>query len=311
MKEQTGAAPVTPVLSGFSFLESPRWHAERIWVADVFGGKVYSATEHGTDLRVEAEIPGQPSGIGWLPDGRLLVVSMKDCQIIRREANGELVTHADLTGRVVAYPNDMVVDDDGRAYVTSYGFDLPAGEAIEPTVLLRVDPDGAVTKVAEDLWFPNGIVIDDNGVLMVCESFGNRVTSFDVDADGNLLNRRIFGAFGPLPSTRDIGAALPALAVTPDGCCVDAEGALWIADPVHGRAVRVLKGGRIVRAVAPGTPVFGCTLGGSDGRTLFLCVAPDPDENARSATREARLLATTVDIPRAGLHEAHAVTACP
>jgi sugar lactone lactonase YvrE len=288
------------VLVGQAYLECPRWHEGRIWMADFYTHEVLSAAEDGSDLRVEAEVPQQPSGLGWLPDGRLLVVSMRDARLLRREADGALVVHADLSGHVQGHPNDMVVDERGRAWIGNFGFDLMAGAPIEPTGLLRVDPDGTVARVAEDLWFPNGSVITDDGVLLVDETFGNRVTAFDITADGGLTNRRVWAEFGALPTTRVVGEALPQLVVAPDGCCADAEGALWIADGAHGRVVRVREGGEIVAEISPGSGVFACMLGGADGRTLFMCAAPDFDEHARSAAREAQLLSTRVDVPHSG-----------
>ncbi|GAF45516.1 SMP-30/gluconolactonase/LRE family protein [Rhodococcus wratislaviensis] len=288
------------VLTGHTFLESPRWHEGRIWVTDFFTNQILSATETGADLRVEAVVPQQPSGIGWLPDGRLVVVSMRDHRLLRREVSGALVTHAYLGDRACGFPNDMVVAADGRAYVGNFGFDLQSGAPMETAVLLCVDPDGAVTEVADDLWFPNGMVISDDGSLIVGESFGNRVTEFDIQPDGGLTGRRDFARFGPLPTVRAIADFLPGLSVTPDGCCLDADGALWVADAVNGRVLRVVRGGEIVDTIEPGAGVFACMLGGADGRTLFMCAAPDSDEEARSAARDAQLLATTVDVPRAG-----------
>jgi sugar lactone lactonase YvrE len=291
---------LAPVLEGYSYLECPRWHEDRIWISDFYTYQVSSAREDGSDVRVEAEVPGQPSGLGWLPDGRLLVVSQHDNRLIRREADGSLVTHADLAGHVTGELNDMVVDDQGRAFVGNFGFDLMAGAPVEPTVLLRVDPDGSVAQVADDLWFPNGSVLTDDGVLLVDETFGNRVTAFDVGADGSLGNRRVWASFGELPSDRDLQAALGQLVVGPDGCGLDAEGALWIADALAGRVLRVQEGGTVLEELPVGTGVFACMLGGSDGRTLFLCTAPDFDRTARSAAREARLLSYRVDVPHAG-----------
>ncbi len=294
------AREISTVLSGMSYLECPRWHEGRIWVADFYTFKVVSAAEDGSDLRVEAEVPQQPSGIDWLPDGRLLVVSMRDSKLLRREDDGSLVEHADLGPYVTGHPNDMVVDSQGRAFVGNFGFDLMAGADIEPTVLLRVDPDGTVSRVADDLWFPNGSVITDDNVLLVDETFGNRVTAFDIAADGSLTNRRAWATFGELPSSRVVAEALPGAVVAPDGCGLDAEGALWIADAVNGRVVRVREGGEILDEVQPGTGVFACMLGGADGRTLYMCCAPDFDEHARSAAREAELRTVTVDVPRGG-----------
>jgi sugar lactone lactonase YvrE len=288
------------VLSGLSYLECPRWHEGRIWVSDFYTHRVLSAREDGSDLRQEAEVPGQPSGLGWLPDGRLLVISQHDSRLLRREPDGSLVTHADLSAHVTGEPNDMVVDGQGRAYVGNFGFDLMAGAPVAPTVLLRVDPDGAVTQVADDLWFPNGSVITDDGVLLVDETFGNRITAFDVAPDGTLAGRRVWASFGALPDDRDLQTALGQLSVGPDGCGLDAEGALWIADALGGRVLRVREGGEVLEEISVGTGVFACMLGGADGRTLFLCTAPDFDRTARSAAREACLLSCRVDVPHAG-----------
>ena len=157
-----------------------------------------------------------------------------------------------------------------------------------------------MTQVAADLWFPNGSVITKGGELLVNETFGNRVTAFELTPDGRLVNRRTWAAFGPLPDQRDIEKVLPHISVAPDGSCLDAEGALWIADATGGRLLRVTEGGEIVDEVNPGAPVFACALGGPDGKTLFACTAPDFDEAARTAAREASLIAIQVTIPGAG-----------
>jgi sugar lactone lactonase YvrE len=152
---------VATVLSGFSYLECPRWHDGRIWFSDFYTYRVFSAVEGGGDLRVEAEVPQQPSGLGWLPDGRLLIASMRDCRLLRREPDGALVVHAELGGAVTGHPNDMVVDAHGRAFLGNFGFDLMGGAPVETADLLRIDPDGTVAMVASDMWFANGSVITD------------------------------------------------------------------------------------------------------------------------------------------------------
>lgn len=291
---------ISVVLEGYSYTECPRWHEDRIWFADFYTYRVISARADGSDVRVEAEVPAQPSGLGWLPDGRMLVVSMRDNKVLRREESGELVEHADLGPYVTGHPNDMVVDDRGRAYIGNFGFDLMAGAPIQTASLVRVDPDGVVTVVAEDLLFPNGSVITKDGTLIVSETFGNRLAAFDIADDGALTNRREWAKFGEAPDTTDIGEALPHLVVAPDGMCLDAEGAVWVADAVNGRVVRVREGGEIIDEIQPGSGVFACMLGGDDGRTLFMSAAPDFDEHARSAARAARLLAARVDVPHAG-----------
>ncbi|RLV50879.1 gluconolactonase [Nocardioides mangrovicus] len=291
---------ITTLVSGMSYTECPRWHEGRLWFADFYTHAIYSVGEDGSDLRTEVEVPQQPSGIGWLPDGRLLYVSMKDSSVMRRETDGSLVVHADVSAFVTGHPNDMVVDADGRAWLGNFGFDLMAGADIEPTVLLRVDPDGTVEQVADDLWFPNGSVVTDDGVLLVDETFGNRVSAFDIADDGTLTNRRIWAQFGELPTSRVIAEALHQASVGPDGCGLDVEGALWLADAINGRVLRVREGGEILEEISPGTGVFACMLGGSDGRTLFMSCAPDFDEHARSAAREAEIRTCTVDVPHGG-----------
>ena len=290
------AAAIT-VASGFAFLEAPRWHDDRIWFSDFYTHRVLSAREDGSDLRTEAAVAQQPSGLGWLPDGRLLVVSMIDRKVLRREADGTLATHADLSGYATGHANDMVLDAEGRAYVGNFGFDLMSGAPPATAALHRVDPDGTVTEVADDLWFPNGSVITPDGVLIVNETFGNRCTAFDLTADGRLANRRVWAQFGPLPAELATGGAPAGALVAPDGACLDAEGAVWIADGAGDRLLRVKEGGEIADEVRPGSPVYACALGGADGRTLYACAAPDFDATARAAAREARLLAFRVPVP--------------
>lgn len=289
----------TTVAEGFHFLEAPRWRDSRLWFSDFYGHRVHSMRADGSDLRQEAHVPGQPSGLGWLPDGRLLIVSMRDRRVLRREPDGTLAVHADLADHATGYANDMVVDAHGRAFVGNFGFDLMAGDPLEPTGLLRVDPDGSVTPVADDLWFPNGAVITPDGVLVVGETFGDRISAFDVAADGSLTRRAPWAEFGPLPSSRRIDEILGRVRVAPDGCCLDAEGGLWVADAIGERLVRVVDGGRITDEVKPGTPVYACALGGADGRTLFACAAPDFHEGPRKAATEGRMIATRVSVPGA------------
>lgn len=291
---------VTTIVSGMSYTECPRWHEERLWFSDFYTYQVCSVAEDGSDLRVEAQVPNQPSGIGWLPDGDLLVVSMKDAKILRRSPDGTLSEYADLGAHVTGHPNDMVIDAQGRAYVGNFGFDLMGGADLATASLLRVDTDGSVTRVADDLWFPNGSVITDDGVLLVDETFGNRVSAFDIAADGSLGERRDWAKFGELPTARDLASAIPQAVVAADGCGLDAEGCLWIADAINARVLRVREGGQIVDEVHPGTGVFACMLGGKDGTTLFMSCAPDFDEHARTPVREAEIRVVTVAVPHAG-----------
>jgi sugar lactone lactonase YvrE len=292
---------INPVVTGMSYLECPRWHGQRIWFSDFYTYRVYSAAADGSDVQVEAEVPQQPSGLGWLPDGRLLIVSMRDARLLRREADGTLVCHADLSAYVSGYPNDMVVDAQGRAFVGEFGFDLMGGANFTSANLLRVDPDGTVTTVADDMWFPNGSVITEDGTLLVDETFGNRVTAFDIADDGMLTNRRTWAKFGELPTNMELEKMFPQVVVAPDGCCLDADSALWVADAVGSRVIRVRQGGEITEEIRAGTGVFACMLGGADGRTLFICTAPDFQEEARKNAREASMVTARVDTPRAGL----------
>ncbi len=293
---------IRTVVSGMSYTECPRWHEDRLWFADFYTHAILSVTESGDDLRVEVEVPAQPSGLGWLPDGRLVFVSMKDRKVVRQEADGTLVVHADVAEHVTGHPNDMVVDAEGRCWLGNFGFDLMGGADIETACLVRIDPDGTVTRVAEDLWFPNGsVVTPDGSTLIVDETLGNRISAFSIGADGSLGPRRDWASFGPLSTSRALAEAIPQAVLAPDGCCLDAEGRVWAADAIGGRVCRVAEGGEILDTIVPGTGVFACMLGGADGRTLFLSCAPDFDEHARSAAREAEIRAVTVDVPHAGL----------
>jgi sugar lactone lactonase YvrE len=275
------------------FAEAPRWHEDRLWFSDFYAGLVRSVRADGTDVRIEAVVPEQPSGLGWLPDGRLLIVSMRDRKILRRSPDGTLEVHADLSAHATGHVNDMVVDEAGRAYVGNFGYDLMSGAPLATASLHRVDPDGTVTEVADDLWFPNGVVITTDGVLLVNETFGNRITAFDVAPDGSLTNRRVWAEFGPLPADREFDRMLPQVVVAPDGACLDGEGALWIADATNSRLLRLIDG-KITDEVRPGTPVYACAVGGPDGHTLFACAAPDFFEHARRAATEGHIIATPI-----------------
>jgi len=287
----------TTLVDQRTFVESPRWHEGRIWFSELYAHQVMSAQEDGSDLRVEAAVPGQPSGLGWLPDGRLLVVSMRDQKLMRREADGSLVVHADLSAHAGGFCNDVVVDRRGRAYLGEFGFDLDGGAPMAAASIYRVDPNGAVTEVAKDMWFPNGCVLTDGGVLIVNETFGNRISAFDLTEDGRLVNRRSWAEFGPLPTDALVDQAWPQFAVIPDGLCMDSEGALWIADLASGKLLRLLEGGEVVDQIDPGMMPFGAALGGADGRTMFICAAPNFDVEERKTTRLAEVLHARVGVP--------------
>jgi sugar lactone lactonase YvrE len=298
------AAEPRVIIDEMTFVESPRWHDDRLWFSDFFTNGVYSTTEDGGDLRLECQVPGQPSGLGWLPDGRLLVASMHDQTILRKEADGSLSVHADLSPVAASHLNDMVVDASGCAYVGDFGFDLFVGEPVAPANLFRVDPDGSVVLEAKDLWFPNGPIITEDHTLLVAETQGNRITAFDIAKDGGLRNRRSWLEFGPVPTALDLGSRMTQMVVGCDGCCLDADGAIWAADVVGSRAVHILPDGTIDQEIKPedGAGVFACMLGGADGRTLFLCTCllTDLDTEATTQARNGRLLAVEVAAGRAG-----------
>lgn len=285
---------VHAVASGFSFLECPRWHEGRLWVSDFYTHRVLAVDE--TQVETIAEVAGQPAGLGWLPDGRLLVVSMRDRRLLRRELDGSLVEHADLSELATEYLNDMLVDEAGRAYVGNFGFDLLSGAPLRPADLIRVDPDGTASVAAKRLAFPNGMALLDGGAtLVVAETFGNRLSAFTVGSDGTLVARRDWARFGPMPATDDLGSVLAEVAVVPDGICAAPDGTVWVADADHHRAIRVTEGGTIVEEIhTGGLQVYACALGGPDQRTLYLCAAPSFAEHERRDTREAVLLATAV-----------------
>ncbi|HTT29773.1 MAG TPA: SMP-30/gluconolactonase/LRE family protein [Solirubrobacteraceae bacterium] len=298
----TSNRTLTPLVEGGNYFECPRWHEDRWWVADFYRHAVFSYDADGGE-RLELEVEAQPSGLGWLPDGDLLAVSMKDRRVLRRGANGSVATHADLSELTTGHVNDMIVDRRGSAFVGNFGFDLMGGGEPAPASLVRIDPDGAASVVAEDLWFPNGMVITDDGTLIVAETFAARLAAFDIQPDGTLGNRRVWAQVQPSPEPDDTETMLSAVTFAPDGCALDADGHVWAANALGAAVCRIAPGGEIVDEVAmpDGLGVFACGLGGEDGRTLIACAAPDFYEHARMAAREAVLLTTTVEVPHGGL----------
>lgn len=296
-------ATLESFIEGGTFFEGPRWHDGAWWVSDFYAHTVSRIGPGGT-MDTVLEVPGQPSGLGWLPDGSMLVVSMLDHRVLRRWPDGRVTTHADLSALTTGHANDLVVSADGSAWVGNFGFDLMEGDAMQPACLARIAPDGAVSRAADDLYFPNGAVITpDGGTLIVGETFGNGMTAFTIAADGALTERRDWARFGPRPSPgTDRADLLKQLSVGPDGCCLDAENHLWIADAFNQRCIRVAPGGEIVDELKPanGQGVFACMLGGDDGRTLLVCVAPDSSAHRRKTVREATLWTARVDVPHAG-----------
>jgi sugar lactone lactonase YvrE len=284
---------------GFMFPEGPRWRDGRLYVSDFFARCVVALAPDGTRETV-CELDDQPSGLGFAPDGDLLVVAMRGRRLLRLH-DGELHEVAQLGALAPGLANDMFVDADGGAYVGNFGSDVDAGEPIRPTTLARVDPDGTVREAARDLVFPNGCgLLPDGRTLLVAETFAFRIAAFDRAPDGTLSNRRVWADFGPGPQT-EISAVLSAGAIAPDGICIDAEGAVWAADAIGTGVVRVREGGAPVERVDTGAlAVYAACLGGDDGRTLHLCCAPPLGTSDPSATTLGRVLTCRVDVPAVG-----------
>jgi sugar lactone lactonase YvrE len=291
------------LLEGGAFFEAPRWHDGRWWVSDFFRHRVVSVDTGGREQEM-LTVEGQPSGLGWMPDGALLVVSMRDRTILRWTPEARASVHADVSVYCGGNLNDMVVDRNGCAYVGNFGFDFDGGADPKPAALVRVDPAGTVSVAAEGLLFPNGSVITPDGrTLIVGETAGARYTAFTVEDDGSLTDRRVWAQLAPTPELTTLADTIAQLRFGPDGCTLDEEGHIWSADEVGARCVRIAPGGEIVDEIAmpAGLDCFACMLGGDGGDTLLVCAAPDFDHAARSAAHESVLLTTTVDVPHAGL----------
>jgi sugar lactone lactonase YvrE len=274
------------VLEDLVFPEGPRWHDDRLFFSDQHDHRVVATTADGKAETI-VEVPQQPSGLGWLPDGRMLVVSMLDQRVLRLEGD-TLVEHADLAALAAGACNDMVVDAHGRAYVGHFGFDMYGGARPKEASILLVRPDGAVSMAANGIKFPNGTVITPDGAtLIIGESWGLKLTAFTIGDDGALGERRTFAKLQ--------GAA-------PDGICLDAEGAVWIACPGDGRCLRVAEGGEILAEVQTSAAgAFACMLGDDDRRTLYICTAPDHVPSEVRKQRGGRIERIRVDVPGAGL----------
>ena len=271
------------VMSDLVFPESPRWRDDRLWVSD-WGAHTVHALDLEGRSEVVARVNSFPMCIDHLPDGRLLVVSSADRRLLRREPDGSLVTHAELAS-IDEHPwNDIVVDGRGNAYVNNIGFDFPAGE-FAPGVVALVTPDGAARQVAEGLAFPNGMAVTpDNASLIVAESYGQKLTAFDIASDGDLFNRRTWADVDDHP----------------DGICLDADGALWYADVGTKRCVRVCEGGEVLTAIELDRGCFACVLGGPDRRTLFIAANEWSGSQSMAGARQGQVIATAVSSRGAG-----------
>ncbi len=281
------ARTLKTVLSGLAFPEGPRWRDGRLWFSDMHAHEVVAMSPDGVRETVVAA-DGAVSGLGWLPDGRLLIVSMNDRRLMRREPDGSIVVHAELSGIADFHCNDMVVDARGRAYIGNFGWDIFTNAPRKPARMARVDPDGAVSEAADELIFPNGTVITPDGkTLIVGETFAGKMTAFDIAPDGSLSNRRLWGE-------------LPTGAV-PDGCCLDAEGAIWIASPPTNDVIRLFEGGRVAERITADQGVYACMLGGADRKTLYVLTCKGSEPEQCRTHRSGRIEAVEVEVPGAGL----------
>jgi sugar lactone lactonase YvrE len=273
------------LMTGITFGESPRWHEERLWLAD-WGTQEIIAVDHEGRSEVIVRSPVSPFSIDWLPDGRLLIISGPDGLLLRRELDGSLVTHADLGDLSDHSWNEIVVDGRGNAYVNNIGFDFPDGEFAPGTVAVLTSA-GPARQVADGVAFPNGMAVTpDNSTLIVAESYASRLTAFDIAADGSLSSQRVWA---------DLGGGVP------DGICLDAEGTVWYADVPNKRCVRVREGGEVLHTIDLDRGCFACMLGGIEGTTLFM-VAQEWSgmEGAAGGKATGQLLTAPAPVPAAG-----------
>ncbi len=274
------------LVSDIAFGEGPRWREGRLYYSDMHSQKVFAVDMAG-EVEEICNVPNDPSGLGWLPDGRMLVVSMQDRRLLCLESDGSLREVANLTEHAGFHCNDMVVDQQGRAYVGNFGWDLHGGGEPRGANLVLVDPDGEMRVVAQDLSFPNGAVITDDGkTLIVGETMGHCLTAFDIEPQGTLVNQRVWAQM---------------TGVLPDGICLDAEGGIWVAGPTSHGCFRVLEGGEITHKVEVDTQAFACMLGGPERRHLMICTAGSSDPDECKQNRDGHIEWVEVDVPGAGL----------
>jgi sugar lactone lactonase YvrE len=282
-----------PFLSGLYFGECPRWRDGRLWYSDFFDHGVFSVSPDG-DRRKEVEFEGETGGLGWLPDGRLLIVSRLERAVLRREEDGSLVRHGELRPWATWHANDMVVASNGQAYCGNFGFDLDGlydgttpASAIAPTSLIRVDPDGTSSEAAADIQFPNGAVITEDGrTLIIAESLGGRLSGFDREDDGSLTNRR---EWAPLPG------------IAPDGICLCEDNTVWVANALGTECVRVAEGGEILERVTTGRNCYACMLGDEDRKTLYMVTADTSDAAKARVDRNGAIEKVRTSVRGAGL----------
>jgi sugar lactone lactonase YvrE len=276
------------LMTGIAFGESPRWHDDRLWFADWGAQEIVAVDLLGkSEVMVRVPFPSFPMCFDWLPDGHLLIVSARDGLLLRRERDGSLVTHADLSGlSEKGHPwNELVVDGRGNVYINNEGFDFPGGQFAPGTIVL-LTPDASARQVADGIAFPNGMAVTpDNSTLIVAESYGKKLTAFDIATDGSLSNRRVWA---------DLGNGVP------DGICLDAEGALWYADVPNKRCMRVREGNKVLQTTDLDRGCFACMLGGTDRKTLFMVAREwSGTDNMADGSRTGQVL--TIEAPAPGI----------
>ena len=281
---------------GLSFGEAPRWHEGRLWYSDFYRHGVFSVASNGEGERRELDVAGQPSGLGWLPDGDLLCVSMIDHRVLRVH-DGAVSTFAEIGDYCGFWANDMVVSNVGYSYVGNFGFDLDAlleavgveGLLASPppmTNLVVLDPSGHVVQTVGDMAFPNGTVITEDGAtLIIGETMAFRLSAFDIGPDGTLTNRRVWAQLD---------------FVATDGMCLDADGQIWLANAVTNQCLRVAEGGEVTATVVTTQTAFACMLGGDDGRSLFIMTAPSSNRFHIADVTLAKIEVAEVATARAG-----------
>ena len=281
-------AEVQLLLDGLSFGESLRWHQDRLWLADWGAQEIVAVDGQGRpEVMARVDFPAFPMSIDWLPDGRLLIVAARYGRLLRQEPDGSLVTHADLSGLSdPGHPwNEIVVDGRGNAYLNNQGFDFPGGE-FAPGTIAMLKPDGSARLVADGIAFPNGMAITpDNSTLIVAESYGQKLTAFQIAADGGLSQPRVWA---------DLGDGVP------DGICLDAQGAIWYADVPNRQCVRVREGGDVLQTIQLDRGCFSCALGGPNRTTLFMAATHwRGTERMGDASQTGQL--RTARVPAAGV----------
>ncbi len=275
----------TTIHTGIDFGEGPRWHEGQLWFSDFYRHGVFTLDADGTESR-QLTVESQPSGLGWMPDGTMLVVSMIDRRVLAVSPGGTVTEHADLSGIATGHCNDMVVGPDGTGYVGNFGFDSEGDAEFAFAQLARVSPTGEASVAASDLMFPNGSVITPDGkTLIVGETYGGRYSAFDIADDGSLSGRRIWA---------EVEGS------SPDGCCLDAEGAIWMADFRGRRVARVHEGGEISESIPTAGAAVACMLGGEDGTTLYAMVSPGSQADQLGGNGLSSIATTKVAVPGAG-----------